>query len=190
MSEEAVQAASAAEQAHRYSGGVGVGEAGNRTLVGAIADAAATSAIFTEAERDHNAQMFGVTYRERTRNRPHTKCIVLCLAPEPRRVNRCPSCYGDAVPMDIYAARLDPMPGFAQRAGRWAGEWVAAFLDAVTLPFRRDREHSRALVVDVLQDAMAAGLAAELPALDDISGCIREIESQLLAIRNLLERDK
>lgn len=110
--------------------------------------------MMTEAERAHNAQMFGVTYRERV-TRDHNRCIILCLSPNPGRVNQCPSCYQKAIPMDIYAAGINPLPGRAQRIGRWMGEWAAAAWEAFTLPFRRDEEHARALITDILQDAIA-----------------------------------
>lgn len=146
-----------------------------------------TDAPASDVERQHNAQTFGITYRERA-GRAHDRCIILCLSPREHRVNQCPSCYGKAVPMDIYAAGLDPMPGRGQRIGRWMGEWFAALLEAVRFPFHRDQEHARALVVDVLQDAMAAGLTAKVDDLADILTVLEGIESQLRAIRDAAER--
>lgn len=185
MSEDGGQAV-IGEEAGRYSGGVGVGE----SAVRAVVDAVELQSAMTDAEREHNAQMFGVTYRERIGRRAHNRCIILCMAPNPRRLNQCPSCYGKAVPMDIYAAQLEPMPGRAARMGRWAGEWAAAFWEAVTLPFHRSQEHARALVVDVLRDAMAAGLTAEVDGLDGILATLEGIEGELRAIRNAAERSE
>lgn len=150
-------------------------------------DPAYVKKILSDEEREHNANMFGVTYRERVR-RDHNRCIILCLAPNAKRVNKCPSCYGKAVPMDIYMAKLDALPGFAQRLGRWIGEWLAALAEAVTLPFRRDREHARALIVDVLQDAMAAGLSADIPELADILTVLESIDKQLAELRNVVDK--
>ena len=119
-------------------------------------------ARMTEAEREHNAKMFGVTYRERNRPRDHDRCIILCVNPAPTRVNQCPSCYGKAVPYDVYQSGFEPMPGRAERFSRWLGECAAAFVQAFRYPFQRDAEHYRALVIDVIQDAMRAGLRAEV----------------------------
>lgn len=185
MSEDGAQAV-IGEEAGRYSGGIGVGESAARAVVGAVE----LQREVTDAEREHNAQMFGVTYRERVSWRAHNRCIVLCIAPNPGRVNQCPSCYGKAVPMDIYAAQLDPLPGRAARMGRWAGEWFAAFWEAATLPFHRSQEHARALVIDVLQDAMAAGLTAEVDGLADILTALEGIEGELRAIRDAAERSE
>lgn len=130
-------------------------------------------ASMSDAEREHNANMFGVTYRERYGGRGHKRCIVLCVAPNPKRLNQCPSCYGKAVPIDIYAAQLQPAPGWGARLGRWMGEWFAAFWEAMTLPFHRSEEHARALVMNVLQD-MTEKLIAELTVVQICPKCQAE----------------
>jgi hypothetical protein len=116
----------------------------------------------TDAEREHNAKVLGVTYRERYKPRDHDRCIILCVSPAPERMNRCPSCYGKAVPYDVYQSGFEPMPGRAERFGRLLGEWAAALVQAFRYPFQRDADHYRALVIDTLQDAIQAGLRAEV----------------------------
>jgi hypothetical protein len=181
MSEEASQA-DATEQARRYAGLIGVGgdEADRKHATGQRMPAAQT-----QAEREYNASVFGQTYRERASvYRGTDPCIVLCQAPNETRVNRCPSCYGKAIPGDIYLARLQPMPGRAARFAAWAGGAIgtalAAFAEAVTFPFRVGRAHTAALVRDILQEAIGAGLTAEVDGLHEIittvQGLARELE--------------
>lgn len=145
----------------------------------------------SDAEREHNARVFGETYRERAGlvhgQRRGDPCLILCQQPSPERVNRCPSCYGRAIPMDLYQAKLEALPRRAERIGRWAGEWAAAFWEALTMPFRHSAEHQRALIVDVLQDAMAAGLSAEIDGLADILTVLEGMEGELRAIRDAAE---
>src|SRR5271154_5335128 len=146
--------AGALEELHRIGGLMAVGEADPDRKDGTGKTIPSTTS--TEAEREHNARVFGLTYRERN-NAAHDRCIVLCVGPNPGRVNRCPSCYGKAAPMDIYMARMDPMPSRAERIARWAGGVLGAaagaFAEAVTFPFRVGRAHTAALVRDIMQEA-------------------------------------
>ena len=183
MSEEAGQA-DATEQALRYAGLIAVGdqESGcSHAVCGSV------TGPVTDAEREYNAQIFGQTYRERTRAQTHSRCIVLCLAPRAGRVNRCPSCYGPAVPMDIYMSQLAPAPGRGARFATWAGGVIGAaagaFAEAVTFPFRVGRAHTAATVRDILQEAIGAGLAAEVDGLSDILAVLEAVEGELRAIR-------
>jgi hypothetical protein len=145
----------------------------------------------TDAEREYNTKVFGLTYRERHR-KDYDRCIVLCMAPNPGRVNRCPSCYGKAAPMDIYLSQLDPAPGRAARMARWAGgaigAWIGSFAEAVTFPFRVGRAHTAALIRDILQEAVEAGVSAEVEGLHDILTVAEQLETELRAIRDAVER--
>lgn len=159
MSEEAGQA-DAAEQARRYAGLIAVGEqeADRKHATGQVIPDAQT-----DAEREYNASVFGLTYRERnTAAAKHDRCIILCLDPHPKRVNQCPSCYQKAVPVDIYLAQLEPLPGRAARLAAWMGGVAAAFVEAFMFPFRVGRAHTEALIRDMLQEAIGAGLSVEL----------------------------
>ena len=123
--------ASPLEEARRFEGLLGVGdqEQDRQNRTGKTIPSAASS----DAERQHNANVFGLTYRERTTRTEHQRCIILCLDPHPKRVNQCPSCYQRAVPMDIYMAKLDPIPGRGEAFARGLGEWFAAFRDGLEL---------------------------------------------------------
>lgn len=186
MSEEASQA-DATELAGRYAELMAVGEQDDDRK---HATGNAVPGTMTEEEREYNQRVFGLTYRERRKT--HDRCIILCEAPNATRVNRCPSCYGKAVPMDIYMSRLDPMPGRAERVARWAGGVAGAaassLVEAVMFPFRVGRAHTAALVRDILQEAMGSGLRAELDGLSDILTVTEALETELRAIRNAVER--
>jgi len=99
-----------------------------------------------------------------TNNEDHTQCIVLCLNPGQRKPVRCPCCYGKAGfrPMHEWPEEIDPVPTRGERLAAWLGACLAAFCEAVTTPFRVSRQHHVALIRDVLQDAMDAGLTAEV----------------------------
>jgi hypothetical protein len=190
VSEDGGGQADATELAGRYAELMHVGEdvADRKHATGK-----AITGEVTDAEREYNQRVFGLTYRER-RGKDHDQCIILCTAPNDVRVKRCPSCYGKAVPMDIYMSQLDPAPGHAARVARWAGgvigAAVAAFAEAVMFPFRVGRAHTTALVRDILQEAMSAGLRAEVDGLADILTVAEAIEKQLHDIRNAVERSE
>jgi len=154
---------SAVEAAARYDGLLAVGDRQperQHDTGNAVSDRQQT-----EAERRFNANVLGVTYRESKGHR-HNRCIILCDQPNEQRVNRCPSCYGRAVPMDIYVSHLEPMPGRGARLAAWLGGLAGAFAEAVTFPFRVGRAHTAALVRDILQEAIGAGLSAEVDGLN------------------------
>jgi hypothetical protein len=115
-----------------------------------------------EAEKEHNRRVFGQTYRE-INGRDHKRCIVLCLDPGQRQPVRCPTCYGK---IGVRAMRempdVDPVPTRGERLAAWLGRCAGEFIDGARYPFRAGREHTVAVIRDVLQDAMAAGLAAEI----------------------------
>jgi hypothetical protein len=117
---------------------------------------------YRDEEKEHNRRRFGQTWRE-VNGRDHKRCIILCLNPGQRKPVRCPCCYGNAgfVPIDEMPG-IEPLPTRAERLAAWLGTLAAAFWDAVTLPARVSQEHRIALIRDVLQDAMAAGLTAEI----------------------------
>ena len=183
MSEDAAQA-DATEQARRYEGLLAVGEQENdrKHATGSV-----VPSEMTAAEREYNKQVFGLTYRER-HGQTHERCIILCTAPNAGRVNRCPSCYGKAVPMDIYMAGLEPMPSRSARVAAWAGGVFGAFAEAVMFPFRVGRAHTAATVQDILQEAIGAGITAEVDGLHDILTVAEALETELRAIRNAVER--
>jgi hypothetical protein len=175
VSEETDQA-DATEQARRHEGLLAVGgqEADRKHATGQGAPGPQT-----DAEREYNASVFGLTYRER-----HDRCIILCEQPHPQRVNQCPSCYGKAVPMDIYLSQLEPVPGRGARLAAWAGGMAAAFAEAFMFPFRVGRAHTAALVRDILQEAIGAGLTAEVDGLHEILTRLETLERELRAIRD------
>lgn len=117
----------------------------------------------SEAERDHNRQMFGITYRERHGLPEHAVCVAYCRNPGQRRHGaRCPSCYEKIDIRPIGSEDIEPVPTRAERFAAWAGGWAGAFLEAAMFPFRVGRAHTEAMVRDILQQAMAAGLRAEI----------------------------
>lgn len=119
--------------------------------------------VQSEAEREHNALVFGVTYRERHRVQVHDVCVAYCLTPGQRkRGQRCPACYGPVDVRLLDGEDIDPCPTRAERIAAWAGGWAGAFCDAFMFPFRVGRAHTEAMVRDILQQAMAAGLRAEI----------------------------
>ena len=181
MSEEGAQAVNAAEQAHRYSGAVGVGEEVESASTGV--PGARTVRDQTPEERAYNRQVFGVTYRERY-GQPSAECVTFCRTPgQRRRGQRCPCCYGPVAVRPIDGADIDPEPGRAERFAAWVGGLAGAFADAMLYPFRVGRAHTEALVRDILQEAMAAGLSADIPELGDILQVLEGIEGELRAIR-------
>jgi hypothetical protein len=125
------------------------------------APAARTTADLTPEERDYNRRVFGQTYRERY-GPPAGTCVSYCLNPgRLRRGARCPSCYGPVV-IRAFSEDIAPGPTRAERLAAWIGGWAGAFLDAMMFPFRVGRDHTRALVRDLLQEAIEAGLRAEI----------------------------
>jgi hypothetical protein len=115
-----------------------------------------------DAAQEHNRRVFGQTYRE-VYGPQHKRCIVLCINPGQRKPVRCPCCYGKAGfrPMDELPG-IEPVPTRGQRLAAWLGACAAAFWEAVTFPVQVSQEHRVALIRDVLQDAMEAGLTAEV----------------------------
>lgn len=145
-----------------------------------------------DAEKEHNAKKFGQTYREvHGHEREHKRCVVLCLDPGQRNAIRCPVCYGKAgtVPMD-QGPEIDPIPTKGARLAAWLGGTAAAFWQGLRFPFTRDQEHYRALVIDVIQDAMEAGLTAEVDGMREILTVAKAIEGELRAIRDTVEREE
>jgi len=117
-----------------------------------------------DAENEHNRHAFGQTYREvHGPGRDHKRCVILCLNPGQRKPVRCPCCYGKAGFRPMHEGPpIEPVPTRGERLSAWIGACLAAFHDAVTYPFRVSQQHRVALVRDVLQDAMQAGLTAEM----------------------------
>jgi hypothetical protein len=115
-----------------------------------------------QAEKEHNRRVFGQTYRE-VNGRDHKRCVVLCLNPGQRKPVRCPCCYGKAGFRPMHEGPpVEPIPTRGERLAAWLGGCLAAFQEAITMPFRVSREHRVALIRDVLQDAMNDGLTAEV----------------------------
>ena len=113
------------------------------------------------AEKEHNRRVFGQTYRERV-GPQHRRCIVLCLNPGQRNPQRCPTCYGKAGVLPMDQADVEPLPGRGEQFARWFGRCLGELIDGIMWPFRQGREHRIALIRDILQDAMNAGLTAEI----------------------------
>lgn len=181
MSEDGAQAVNAAEQAHRYSGAVGIGD--ELAAVATGAPAGRTVAAQTPEERAYNRRVFGVTYRERF-GQPGGVCVAYCLTPGQRRRGiRCPACFQDVEIRPMSGSEVEPGLTRAERLAAWAGGWVGAFWDAVLFPFRVGRAHTEALIRDTLQEAITAGLQAEIPGLFDILQVMEGIEVELRAIR-------
>ena len=80
------------------------------------------------------------------------------------------------------------MPPRTGRLAAWFGGVAAAFAEAFMFPFRVGRAHTEALVRDILQEAVAAGLSAEVDGLTDIVAVAESLETDLRAIRNAVER--
>ena len=117
-------------------------------------------------EADYNRRLYGLTYRERYGR--EDRCIQLCKTPRrtPRNA-RCISCYGKTAVMsfaDAAGQGLAPRrgPGRGTRLARWVGGLVGAALEGAAVPFQRSRDHQAALIRDLLQDAIGAGLAVEM----------------------------
>jgi hypothetical protein len=90
-------------------------------------------------------------------------CVTYCTNPGQRRKGvRCPSCYGEVEIRAFGADEIEPGPTRAERFTAWAGGWVAAFCEAVMFPARVSRAHTEAMVRDLLQEAIGAGLRAEI----------------------------
>lgn len=185
MSEDSVQAVNAAEQAHRYSGAVGVGDELAAVVTGA--PAGRTVADQTPEEKAYNRRVFGITYRERY-GQPAATCVSYCQAPgQRRRGPRCPACYGPVEIRPLNGSDVEPGATRGQRFAAWAGGLAGAFAEAMMFPFRVGRSHTEAMVRDILQEAMAAGLRAEipdLPQLFDILQVLEGIEGELRVIRD------
>lgn len=114
------------------------------------------------AEVEYHRRVFGVTYRERY-GPGHDRCVVYCLEPGQKLKGRCPKCYGPARLAPISEAPdFDPGPGRSARLARWAGVLLGELALGAAWPFRASREHHQAMIRDILQDAMAAGLAADV----------------------------
>lgn len=189
MSETPELAADATDGAHRYNGSIGIGDPHERSR---LVETAVMPAEMTDAEREHNRRMFGVTYRERTgqtvhdQRRAHAKCVSYCLAPGQRtRGTRCPACFGPVEIRAIEQEDIDPCPTHAERLAAWIGGWAGAFWDAMMFPFRVGRAHTEAMIRDILRDA-----SMEIDALDDILQVLSGIEETLLAIRNAADAVK
>jgi hypothetical protein len=117
----------------------------------------------TSAEIEHNRRAFGVTYNEVYGRDDHRQCIILCLDPGQRRPVRCPCCYKKAAYRGFdEMPEIEPIPTRGERLAEWIGACMAAFWTGLTAPLRVSQEHRVALIRDVIQDAMAAGLTAEV----------------------------
>lgn len=148
------------------------------------APAARTLAELTPEERAYNRQVFGVTHRER-HGQTAGVCVTYCLTPGQRRRGiRCPACFQDVEIRPLDGSDVEPGVSRAERFAAWAGGWAGAFADAMLFPFRVGRSHTEAMIRDLLQEAMAAGLRAEIDGLADIMQVLEAIEGELRAIRN------
>lgn len=142
-----------------------------------------TTADWTDEERRHNRRVYGLTYSERY-GRPGGVCVTYCLTPGQRRRGvRCSSCYQDVEIRPMDGSEVEPGPTRTERFMAWAGGWAGAFCEALLYPFRVGRAHTEALVRDILQQAMEAGLSAEIDGLTDILTVLEGIEGELRAIR-------
>lgn len=130
---------------------------------GQFRDPGGILAVRSEAEIEHNRRTFGVTYREVYGRDDHSQCIVLCLDPGQRRPVRCPCCYKRAAYRGFdEMPEVAPIPTRGERLAQWIGACLAAFWTGLTAPLRVSDDHRRALIRDVIQDAMEAGLRAEV----------------------------
>lgn len=157
VTEQAEQAADAAEEAHRYNGAIGIGQP---------------------------SQRYSVDYSDHGPGICVTYCLT---PGQRRRGIRCPSCYGDVDIKAIGQDGVEPSPGRAERLAAWVGGWVGAFCEAVMFPFRVGRAHTEALIRDRLQQSIDAGLTADIPGLADILAVLEGIEEELRAIRSSAE---
>lgn len=148
---------------------------------------ARSTSELTPEERQHNRQVFGVTYRERY-GQPAGICVCYCLTPGQRRRGiRCPACFQEVEIRPLDVSDVEPGVSRAERFAAWAGAWMGAFADALLFPFRVGRSHTEAMIRDILQEAMAAGLSAEIDGLADIAQTLEGIEGELRAIRNAVD---
>lgn len=137
------------------------------------------------------SQLGGVIHREYWGRRGHVygddhdACVNYCRTPgQKRRGVRCPACYGTVVVRPIEGAGIERAPRRGERLAAWLGGWFGAFLDAMMFPFRVGRAHAEATIRDILQEAMTAGLSAEIDGLADILTVLEGIEKEVRAIRN------
>lgn len=145
---------------------------------------ARTTADMTPEEKQYNRRVYGLTYSERY-GKPAGTCVTYCLTPGQRhRGIRCPACFQDVEIRPFGEPEVEPGATRAERFSAWIGGWAGAFCDALMFPFRVGRAHTQALIRDTLQEAMGAGLNAEVPALFDILTVLEGIEGELRAIRN------
>lgn len=147
-----------------------------------------------EETRAFESRLGGVVHREywgrseHSYGQDHDACVTYCRTPGQRRRGvRCPACYGPVVVRPIEGADIDPAPRRAERFLAWCGGWIGAFADAMLYPFRVGRSHTEALIRDILQEAMAAGLRAEVDGLTDILTVLKGVEGELRAIRKATE---
>lgn len=146
-----------------------------------------TTADWTPEEKQHNRRVYGVTYRERY-GEPAGVCVTYCLTPGQRRRGiRCPSCFQGVEIRPMDGSEVEPGPTRAERFAAWVGGWAGSFCEALMYPFRVGRAHTEAMIKDILQEAMAAGLSAEVDGLTDILTVLEGIEGELRAIRNAAE---
>lgn len=123
MSEDASQAI-AGQEAHRYAGGVGIGDDGQHVRTGATGRTLADASV---EERAYNRLVFGVTYRERY-GKDERICISYCLHPGQRRRGvRCPSCYKKVAVRAWDEREHTPEPS---RLGRILAAWRRGRADA------------------------------------------------------------
>lgn len=147
-----------------------------------------------DEEDQHSQLVGGVIHREywgkqgHSYGQEHDACVNYCRTPGQRRRGvRCPSCYGEVVVRPIDSADIEPAPRRWERFMAWCGGWAGAFCDALMFPFRVGRAHTEAMIKDILQQAMEAGLSAEVDGLTDILTVLEGIEGELRAIRNAAE---
>ena len=107
-------------------------------------------------EQAHNRRVFGQTYREKY-GQDIDQDVLFCIHDSHQGTTFPSAMHGKirVLPASETPA-FDPEPGRGDRLARWFGRCLGEFWLGLTYPFRASQDHTRAMIRDVLHDALIA----------------------------------